>query len=51
MVGCYGEDICTENGKELSDSAAFNNLKITNGFFRRKDTPEQLENKNQLQIT
>ena len=36
-VGTFGEAVCNENGRTLRDFVTFNKLKITNGFFRKKD--------------
>lgn len=37
IVGAFGEITLNENGKTLRDFATFNQLKITNTFFRKKD--------------
>lgn len=37
VVGSFGEDHLNRNGRELREFATFNNLKITNTFFRKKD--------------
>ncbi|KAJ4431193.1 hypothetical protein ANN_19790 [Periplaneta americana] len=37
IVGAFGEITLNENGKTLRDIATFNQLKITNTFFRKKD--------------
>jgi len=36
-VGPYGEDLTNENGERLIELCEFNNLRITNGFYRHKD--------------
>jgi endonuclease/exonuclease/phosphatase family metal-dependent hydrolase len=37
VVGTFGEQHINRNGNALRDFATFNNMKITNTFFRKKD--------------
>jgi hypothetical protein len=37
VVGTFGEEIINEKGVKLRELADFNELKITNTFFRKKD--------------
>lgn len=37
VVGTFGEDTCNRNGELLREFATFNQLKITNTFFQKKD--------------
>ena len=37
MVGTFGEDRTNKNGEELRQIATYNNLKLTNTFFLKKD--------------
>lgn len=37
IVGVYGEETINENGELLREFATFNELKITNSFFCKKD--------------
>lgn len=37
VAGVFGEDIINDNGEVLREFATFNELKITNTFFRKKD--------------
>jgi hypothetical protein len=36
VVGTFGEDCISRNGQTLREFASFNDLKITNTFFRKK---------------
>lgn len=37
VVGAFGEDTLNRNGHELRHFAAYNELRITNSFFRKRD--------------
>ena len=37
VVGMFGESVINENGEELRQFATFNQLKIANTFFRKRD--------------
>ncbi|XP_054708323.1 uncharacterized protein LOC129218133 [Uloborus diversus] len=37
VVGTFGEICLNDNGKQLRDFASFNNFKLTNTFFRKKE--------------
>jgi exonuclease III len=37
VVGTFGEDCINRNGQTLREFVSFNDLKITNTFFRKKD--------------
>ena len=37
-IGTYGEQVTNHNGVALRDFCAFNKLKITNSFYKHKDT-------------
>jgi hypothetical protein len=37
VVGTFGEDCINRNGQTLREFASFNDFKITNTFFRKRD--------------
>ena len=36
-IGPFGEDVCNQNGQLLREFVTYNNLNITNTFFKKKD--------------